>query len=276
MRRTNSFLLLFLPIVTMAQTTQWESMDGPYLNETRYHVRYPDGERIFVGTVAGTYRSLDGGHTWVRLTAPPAQRLTIQQDRRGDLYAIGQIAIGARPDQGPIKGLFRSTDRGASWTDLGSGYNITLAEGNGDTLFRTIGRGDIVEGATSVSRSTDRGATWSQILAWTDLGFREVYTQSGNVFLLMSGMGFVMTRRSSDGGQTWTDYYGATRAVFTPPSSLLLQKKVYGPGYYLPQDQLNYSSDNGATWTTTLTADSGFTSLIKAAGTLFVLSNPVQ
>ena len=38
---------------------------------------------------------------------------------------------------------------------------------------------------------------------------------------------------------------------------------------------MDFSSDNGASWATTLTADSGFTSLISDnAGTLLVLSKP--
>ena len=109
----SAIIFLLSELSVSAQITQWQSMDGPYRIETRYHGRYADGERIFVGTISGTHRSLDGGSSWLPSSAPPALNLKVKQSSTGILYGVGELPIGTKPSDGLVKGLFRSTDRGA-------------------------------------------------------------------------------------------------------------------------------------------------------------------
>ena len=134
--------------------------------------------------------------------------------------------------------IYRSSDYGASWSDLGD-------QGGAVYAIEYIGNGVVVAGAgTHILRSTDYGATW------TDLG---VIT-AGNVYslaYLTNGIAICTGNtkhvyRSTDYGASWSDLGEVSSSSFVQASVHL------GNGIALIGDGDGHvfrSTDYGASWT---------------------------
>jgi photosystem II stability/assembly factor-like uncharacterized protein len=310
MRQLRSSLLLAalmaVQIPLFSQTVHWESMDGPYRPETRTHLRYPDGDRRYIGTYTGTFKTTDDGMNWVELspilpqTPEPTGRphyespVSIYQSPAGNLFgcrrSVTWWGLGPSVDYEH----FVSTDRGENWTlsPLRSQIPSSTAFAGGDTLYVSSGRGALKVGSSDfknftayVNRSTDAGTTWTTIFSeYTEYAtggslINKLYSQPGNLFAhrspISQSFSWSFVLRSTDGGTTWRSYR-ADRLLFHPPDNLLRQRgdtlDIYN---YSVNAYLEISTDNGASWTQTLSADSGFTSLISDdEATLLVLRKP--
>jgi Arc-like DNA binding domain len=155
------------------------------------------------GCVAGTglYRTTNHGHTWTQLGKTEFQgkgigKIVVHPNDRNILYVATTTALGGmssvcctgvtRPIPGIAKwGLYKSTDRGASWSFIHNGSASTaqcfgdLLEFNNDATRPCSPRGvrnvlldpsnpNILYAtsyARGVWRSNDAGATWTQIKA---------------------------------------------------------------------------------------------------------------
>jgi len=71
---------------------------------------------------------------------------------------------------------------------------------------------------TLVFRSTDRGRTWRQIARLESLFWASLFTHKKAVYLLGTEKhhGRIVIRRSSDGGQTWTEACDPTTGLLVP------------------------------------------------------------
>jgi photosystem II stability/assembly factor-like uncharacterized protein len=112
----------------------------------------------------GVRKSVDGGATWIGsgLTGAAVPVMAIAPDGS----AIYASTAGVYSHPAGFRGLFKSTDGGASWNELSQGLEtlrnarirvtaILTAPSNSDTVYLgTAGAG--------VFRSTDGGTTWSQ------------------------------------------------------------------------------------------------------------------
>ena len=185
---------------------------------------------IYLGTAqGGVWRSGDGGNTWTPLfdrqlalgIGEPAG-LAIDPNNTDTIYAGTSGRVGsAEPDTvlQPSAGLFKSTDGGASWIALGSGYPATNTGNSSQFVNQTINV-IIVDPATGI-------------------------------LYLASNFG-VFT--SSDGGQNWTaasGLSGDTRSLVldlsTPSDVRILHAGVSGSGVFT-------SNDGGLTFTQVLSA----------------------
>jgi len=109
----------------------------------------------------GVRRSLDGGVTWTDVSSNlPGPRFvrTFAADPRTPAH----LFLGGWPGIGALGGaLYRSTDRGASWSRLnGPGGD---AIGIGAFAFPSGAPNTVYAGADGVWVSTDGGATWSRL-----------------------------------------------------------------------------------------------------------------
>ena len=108
-------------------------------------------------------------------------------------------------------GVYRSFDRGVSWSDANSGLtNLTV----GDLAFRSDGA--CLFAATTGSgifRTDDEGSTWSPSnTGLTDLTVRSIAVTPGNDSILFAGTNDGVFR-SDDGGETWA---GASDGIAFP------------------------------------------------------------
>ena len=209
----------------------------------------------------GVFRSLDGGKNWEKVLYKDEKTgaidITFVPGNSGILFAAMWEA-GRTPwsltSGGPGSGLYKSTDRGATWKKI---------EGNGfpsDTVLGKIGVSvsgadpnrvyvmlEALEERGGVYRSDDGGATWKQMTDDHRLRHRPWYythvhahpTEVDTLFVLTVGM-----YKSTDGGKNWTPMggfpHGDHHGLWIDPAN--------------PQRMIN-ADDGGAT----ITVDGGKT-----------------
>jgi hypothetical protein len=216
---------------------------------------------IYQGSAGGgVWRSTDGGQTWTPLTDQQASlgtgkptALTIDPNNSAVIY-VGtsqESELGVNQIQNLSKGILKSTDGGASWVVLGSGFP-TGNTGNATNFYGDDVNSIIVEPANSsilylgaksgLYRSIDGGVNW---IRGTGAGvFGNVRslsldtstpTGSRNLYAGISGLGVV---RSQDGGQTWTSILTtatpAVSAAMPPPCSLVSVVVALAPPAAVP------------------------------------------
>ncbi len=226
----------------------------------------------------GIYRTSDGGDTWSKVVSnlPTSNygRIAFGQNPRNPntiLAAFESLDETAAGDGG-LKGIFKSTDAGATWIQLSSPPKIQST--GGLSYFRDQGWYDnviaiapydtnsIYVGGVDLMKSTNGGASWSQLSYW-DLYYGAPYVHcdhhaivfdKNNANTVFDGDdGGVY--KTTDGGSTWrslnnglaiTQFYGG--AVFKNGST------YYGG----TQDNghLKYSG-SGSTWTEAVSGDGG-------------------
>jgi BNR/Asp-box repeat len=173
----------------------------------------------------GVMTSADGGRTWrvvSRLGEADLHKIVIKHDRMYGFDAVMGALLVSRddgrtfseqytPSGVPIAdlevdpddprrivaasdtALYRSTDGGATWKQLGSAAGSRLAWPAGDALFRALKDG-------SVQRSTDGGGSWRTTGRIDGEPFR-VRALSAEELYLVIGDGTIL--HSRDGAKTW-------------------------------------------------------------------------
>lgn len=118
----------------------------------------PDGTGLlFAGTKAGLMASRDGGVTWARVTAIPADvPVTAVSYHVRDARLVYVYVAGSG------RGIMRSRDGGATWEPAGFVGDartpvVALAVGSGESVVLATTNSDVL-------RSRDGGRTWQQVL----------------------------------------------------------------------------------------------------------------
>jgi hypothetical protein len=232
------------PITGVASHSSAEDLSGPWI------------------MMAGTPWRERADHTSVTL---PDGSIVIMGGDRGYAYSYGE----SRND------VWRSTDMGATWTEMTLGAewatrlghtSVVLPDGS---IVLMGGRGYQFPGVLTyndVWRSTDQGATWTQMTAnaeWhSRYGHTSVVLPDGSI-VLMGGYYYTGTNytlndvwRSTDMGATWTQMTASaeggerqnhTSVVLTDGSIVLMGGyKINSVGGYA---DVWRSTDMGATWT---------------------------
>jgi photosystem II stability/assembly factor-like uncharacterized protein len=147
----------------------------------------------------GIWRSIDQEQTWQPashgLNDLAINRMVASPEFAADgtLYALSK------------RGVFRSTDRGATWTSLADGYAPLLKDQT--VSFQALAVSpDFAQDNTllightgGLWRSTDRGETWT-IVSGGPAANRLAYAPDGSLVLAINYDG---VHRSDDGGLTW-------------------------------------------------------------------------
>ena len=147
------------------------------------------------------------------------------------------------------EGLFKSTDEGAQWTNIGStffNYNVNCVTTSGTTFFvGTDGGG--------VFRSIDGGNTWLAVNSGlTDLSIIQI-AANGSVVLSSSYNNIV--KRSLDNGKTWVNVTSGLQGGIGFSSVTFKNTIIYGGASYYG---LYSSPDNGNNWTKVITGSPSF------------------
>ncbi|MCO5175447.1 MAG: glycosyl hydrolase [Thermomicrobiales bacterium] len=186
------------------------------------------GETSIRGNVSrgdGVYKSTDGGRTWQQMGLAETRNIGEIQIHPSNPDIVYVAALGHVWGPNEERGVFRSTDGGATWTkvlfksDKSGAVDISMDPNNPRILYATIweaGRGPhfLSSGGedSGIWRSTDGGDTWEDISRRPGLPKEGIYgkigisaspAQPGRVYAIVEHEQGALYR-SDDYGTTWT------------------------------------------------------------------------
>ena len=175
----------------------------------------------------GIYRSTDGGASWQKVISKDENTggsdVEIDPSNPDVIYAsMWEAREGPWEDgnefNGTGGGLFKSTNGGSTWVQLGIGLPsdlsqiyVSIAPSDPKRLYATL---STAGGKLSVYRSDDAGENWTQItddprpsgrIGGGDLPIPRVDPKNPDLVYVAS----TVTMRSTDGGKTWAGFRGA-------------------------------------------------------------------
>lgn len=227
MRAGTLVMLLCAFAVSWCSGQAWVPLEQPEGGITADIAFGPDGSmyittgqpEIDLPAQSGLWRSMDHGGTWQHCSASCVAHSVAVNSTTGEIFMGGSAA-------------YRSSDEGATWTQLGtmSGHIDAIASEGTDKIY-------VASRSSGLFVSHDNGATWDN-------------TFSGSLnFLQAFGGGLVMagftnsTYRSTDDGMTWAavpgNLSGATDICRTANGDLHMATTSFG---------VFRSTDQGATW----------------------------
>ncbi|TAK96334.1 hypothetical protein EPO05_02090 [Patescibacteria group bacterium] len=162
----------------------------------------------------GILRTDDGGSSWNPAASSEANKNVLLVDTLAlEIDPVnGAVFVGTEKD-----GLFRSTDKGESWTRLGLSvtkvYGVSVnRQGNG-----TIYASGVLNGRGKIFKSTNDGQEWKEI--YTEPADGTVFTAlragRNDSQLVLAGTAQGMIIKSTDGGQTWKNIIKADGPVIS-------------------------------------------------------------
>lgn len=221
-----------------------------------------DGNVIYLGgAFGGLWKSTNDGVTWQPLgdqwEVMMVNSITIDPTNRDVIY----VGLGDFNAYGGYSGgLMKSTDRGATFVNLGRaqfGSNavrrVLVDPENPQIVTVVSGRGPAGNG--KVWRSTDGGQTWTDVITtqaqWSDAEIGAKDGQGNRYYYAVGGSGNGgQIWRSADRGATWTKL---TSPVAGNQNPLDIAVSPTNPStiYLLSSSsqQIHKSVDAGATWT---------------------------
>ncbi len=213
------------------------------------------------------FKTEDGGMSWFDVVPEAFQTAgTLASFLNVVHFFDANTGIAAGDPIGPGLGEFeiwRTTDQGATWTQLGAdlpnplggeyGYNGgNVAAGN--SLWLVTNKGKLL-------RTTDNGATWEKFnTPITDFGSTNV---NGSLVMSDNNTGLILATanagttysvyRTFDGGANWTaaaPWTGGYNRILTyiPGTTTLVATGINATAPAVPGSA--YSTDNGETWVT--------------------------
>lgn len=209
------------------------------------------------------YSSTDGGATWSNADLPTpahiypsAERIDINPSNPNEL-----IVVGYQMTTVWVSLAYKSTDGGATWTDISSQFPGLPDSGLTEIVYDPSNGNNVHTCSWNhYFKSTDGGNTWTQnpSTSLRDIDTIAVDpTNSNNVYMCggvsVSGCKFY---KSTDAGTTWTTITGifdrgandqALAISAASPSTIYMATGSFGGGLFK-------SEDSGATWDA---ADSG-------------------
>ena len=213
---------------TSAGTTWFPIFDGikTVASIGAVQVAPSDPDVVYVGTGFvndgdGVYKSTDAGATWTHLGMEDTRRISslLVDPKDPNLVLMG--ALGGLRAPGPVRGVFRSTDGGKSWTrTLHAGDSVGVSD-----LEWAYDHPEVILAATRTTvggffgpqagatgtrlfKSTDEGLTWTEITGGglPPLSGRlsvaiAMHTNAQRMYVI--GPVGIGLWRSDDGGATW-------------------------------------------------------------------------
>jgi len=234
----------------------------------------PDGSIVLMGGSDGTsialndtWRSTDSGATWTLMNAsagwPARQAHSSVALPDGSIVLFG--GLGMTGNDYP-KGVWRSTDNGATWTQVNASAGCSARYSPTSVVMpdgSIVLMGGSIEGNIYVNdtwRSTDNGATWTQVNASAGWPARidqsSVVLPDGSIVLMGGDDDNNDVKndvwQSTDNGATWTQVTASAgwsarhlhTSVMMPDGSIVLM----GGFDTAFQNDVWRSTDNGVTW----------------------------
>ncbi len=184
------------------------------------------GEACIRGNITygdGVYKSVDGGRSWKHVGLPDSRQIgaVIVHPRNPNLVYVAALGHVYAPSA--ERGIFRSSDGGASWqrvlfvNDKTGGIDVVLDPQNPNTLFAAMWEVNrtpwsLASGGpgSGLYRSTDGGDTWKRLAGHGlpegilgRIGVSVSGADSNRVYALIEAKEGGLFR-SDDGGDAWT------------------------------------------------------------------------
>jgi photosystem II stability/assembly factor-like uncharacterized protein len=240
----------------------------------------PSQPRTFYMGVAsgGLFRTTDGGTTWTPIAdgkIPVGSMGSIAvADSDPNIIYVGTGSDGIRSNVSTGRGVYRTTDGGASWQFVGlydagqigavrihpTNPNVAWVAAYGDAFKRNVERG--------VFKTEDGGKTWRKVLYLNDgIGAMDVEVQPGNPNIVYAWMSRLERKpwtiisgshdggffKSTDGGNTFTHVTTGLPTGLIGKANLAVTNakpdRIYALVEALPGGGLYRSDDAGQTWT---------------------------
>lgn len=218
----------------------------------------------------GIYRSLDGGETWSHMGLTATQHIGRVAIHPRNPNIVFVAALGRLFGPNDERGVYRTTDGGATWKRVLTGNNVTGAvdvaiDPDGRTIYAAMyqrqrkGYGFIGGGPGSgIFRSRDGGDTWEKLTAGLPsgatgrIGLAIAPSQPNTVYAIVEHKaGGVF--RSDDRGATWH-----RQSSLNPRPMYYSQVRVdpqHPDRVWILGTNIHKSIDGGKTFTTDSTGD---------------------
>ncbi len=195
------------------------------------------------------------GDSWERLQFPNAEIHSVPSfgGTKDVLYVIASLNV--RKIDGRKQGwwIFRSADKGDSWTDVTPKYAWNINDDPPSVTFASAGNTVLVIGANdgAVVRSIDRGNSWTlkEItgIPVKSYGIIDTFSLDENTFYSLGNSGFL---RSLDGGQSWnrveiSQESRIDQLIWIKPDK---KQNTSGDLYCKIVNEIFKSSDAGKSW----------------------------
>ena len=285
-----SFVILFAILATTIANAQ--TIPGEYLGALRWRLIGPfrggravaavgvpgDPSTFYMGTVeGGVWKSTDAGVTWNPIfdheQVASVGSIAIAPSAKTIYVGTGESDIRSALSSGD--GVYKSTDGGATWRNIGLRdtrqiSKVVVDPTNPDVVYvAALGHAYAPNAERGIFKSTDGGATWTHVLdKGPEIGASDLAIAAGNpevlfaalwctrrppwsVYAPIDGPGSGLYR-SLDGGATWTELkgnglpsgqWGRTGVDVSPDG-----KRVYTVIDVKPGAGLYRSDDGGNNW----------------------------
>lgn len=226
---------------------RWTPLSAPTSFQA-FIINPVDTNTIYATYYDGVAKSVDGGGNWTLIslwTADPARSIVLNPVNRDTLY----MGVEAQGTGG--RGIYRSTNRGNSWTQVYSSKSVrcVLIDSRRPHILYAGTVTNTYTGATvGLLVSTNSGTTWNTSnTGLTDLEIRSLALDPADTKIIYAGTESGVFK-SNDGGTTWSASSAGLpggsiiRALAVNPSKpAVLFLGTQGDGLFK-------STDNGVTW----------------------------